>query len=160
MSTDKTVGGAKEGTLPRIPLFILPISIGIIIALLLSSCALTDCNDKGAPNLTDVVNGILEFQQIQLETDDNILFALKQINIVQSNSQNETNDKFDLFQNEIIKIKQDIKNKFPQASEVETTEQTSIASTSPFLTLSMEQDTFLLGGVIKFHGVDNLRMQL
>jgi len=103
-------------------------------------------------NLTEVINGILEFQQIQLETDDGILFALNQINIVQSNSQNETNDKFDIFQNEIVKIKTDIKNKFPQASQVMQQEQSSIAST-PFLTLEMDQTNFLLGEIIMFHGV-------
>jgi len=103
-------------------------------------------------NLTEVINGILEFQQIQLETNDNVLFALKQTSIVQSNFQNETSDKFNIFQNEIVKIKTDIKNKFPQASQVVQQEQSSIAST-PFLTLEMDQTDFLLGEIIRFHGV-------
>jgi len=66
--------------------------------------------------------------------------------------QNQTNDKFDIFQNEIVKIKTDIKNKFPQASQVVQQEQSSIAST-PFLTLEMDQTDFLLGEIIRFHGV-------
>jgi len=103
-------------------------------------------------NLTEVINGILEFQQIQLETNDSVLFALKQTNMVQSNFQNETSDKFNIFQNEIVKIKTDIKNKFPQASQVIQQEQSSIAST-PFLTLEMDQTDFLLGEIIRFHGV-------
>jgi len=135
-----------------LPLFYLPVSIGILVALLLSSCALTNCNDKDAPNLTDAVNGILQFQQIQLEINDSMVEILEATSEDFLGYQNATNDKFDLFQNEIIKIKQDIKSKFPQASTVETTEQTSVSST-PFLTLAMNQQEFLLGEVITFHGI-------
>ncbi len=136
-----------------LPLFYLPVTIGILVALLLSSCALTNCNDKDAPNLTDAVNGILETQQEQREFNNDILEGLDSIVFSLETMNNETGDKFDLFQTEIIRIKNDIKNKFPQASDVETTEQTSTTSTSPFLTLKMDKDTFLLGEVIKFHGV-------
>jgi len=48
-------------------------------------------------------------------------------------------------------IRSDIKSKFPQASNVETTEQTSISST-PFLTLKMDQREFFLGNTIIFMG--------
>ncbi len=110
-----------------------------------------DSNEKSNANLVEVINGILEFQQIQLETDDSILFALKQINIVQSNSQNETNDKFDIFQNEIVKIKNDIRSKFPQASSVPQESQSVIAGT-PFLTMKMDKKEFVLGDKIIFSG--------
>ena len=53
--------------------------------------------------------------------------------------------------NEIVKIKNDIRNKFPQASSVEKEEQETIAST-PFLTLKMDQTEFLLGEIITFRG--------
>ena len=67
-------------------------------------------------------------------------------------TKNDIETKFDTFQNEIVKIKIDIKNKFPQASDVETQEQTSTSST-PFLTLTMDQTEFLVGEVITFRGM-------
>ena len=135
-----------------LPLFYLPVSIGILVALLLSSCALTNCNDKDAPNLTDAVNGILEKQTEIIEALDARARLLMDLEGYVVSNQNQTNEKFDIFQNEIVKIKQDIKSKFPQASTVETTEQTSVSST-PFLTLAMNQQEFLLGEVITFHGI-------
>ena len=77
-------------------------------------------------------------------------------NYISEGELNQTNDdieaNFITFQNEIVKIKKDIKSKFPQASEVEQQEQTSI-STTPFLTLKMDQTEFLVGEVIVFHGI-------
>ncbi len=108
-------------------------------------------NENDNANLVKVVNGILEFQQIQLETDANTLFVLKQINMVQSNFQNETSDKFSTFQNEIVKIKNDIRSKFPQASSVPQESQSAIAGT-PFLTLKMDKIEFVLGDKIIFRG--------
>jgi len=48
-------------------------------------------------------------------------------------------------------IRADIKSKFPQASGVIQQEQTSI-STTPFLTLKMEQKDFFLGNTVFFMG--------
>jgi len=109
-------------------------------------------NFNNNENLTEVINGILELQQIQLETDENIILILKSTDYNLSELGNQTNDKFNIFQNEIVKIKTDIKNKFPQASQVVQQEQSSIAST-PFLTLEMDQTEFLLGEIIRFNGV-------
>jgi len=96
-----------------LPLFYLPVSIGILVALLLSSCALTNCNDKDAPNLTDAVNGLLETQQKQREFNNDILEGLDSIVFSLETMNNETSDKFDLFQNEIIKIKQYVQQYVP-----------------------------------------------
>ena len=77
-------------------------------------------------------------------------------NYISEGELNKTKDnieeKFSTFQNEIVSIKKDIKSKFPQASDVEEEEQTSIGTT-PFLTLKMDQTEFLLGEVIVFHGI-------
>lgn len=111
-----------------------------------------DSNEKSNANLVEVINGILEFQQIQLETDENMILILKSTDYDISELTNKTNDKFVIFQNEIVKIKNDIRNKFPQASSVEKEEQKTIATT-PFLTLKMDQTEFLLGELITFTGI-------
>jgi len=134
-----------------LPLFYLPVSIGILVALLLSSCALTDCNDKNAPNLTDAVNGILVELTKQTTLNDDLVELLETTSEDFVAYRTATNDKFDLFQNEIVKIKNDIRNKFPQASETEEEEQTAIAET-PFLTLTMEKSEWLLGDTLVFTG--------
>jgi len=51
----------------------------------------------------------------------------------------------------IVAIKEDIKNKFPQASAVEEEEQTAISET-PFLTLTMEKSEWTLGATLIFIG--------
>jgi len=76
-------------------------------------------------------------------------------NYISENELNQTSDditeKFDLFQTEIVKIKNDIRNKFPQASPVDQEEQTAIAET-PFLTLTIEKTEWLLGDTLVFTG--------
>jgi len=62
--------------------------------------------------------------------------------------------KFSLFQNEIVKIKNDIRNKFPQASDVEQEQQTVISGT-PFLTLTIEKTEWTLGETLVFTGTAN-----
>jgi len=62
-----------------------------------------------------------------------------------------TNAEFATFKNEIVKIKNDIKNKFPVASPVDDEEQSAIADT-PFLTLKMDKIEFVLGDSITFRG--------
>jgi len=110
-----------------------------------------DKNANDNANLIEVVNGILEFQQIQLETDEGMVLILKSANYDISELTNKTNDKFVIFQNEIVKIKNDIKNKFPQASSVPQESQSVIAGT-PFLTLKMDKSEFVLGDKIIFRG--------
>ncbi len=76
-------------------------------------------------------------------------------NYISENELNKTNDdikaEFLTFKNEIVKIKNDIKNKFPQASTVEDEEKTVIAGT-PFLTLQIDKTEFVLGESITFRG--------
>lgn len=98
--------------------------------------------------LTAAINGILEFQQIQLVTDDNMILILKSIgdDIIALKSYDET------ISLQIGNIRADIKSKFPQAADVITQEQTSITSTTPFLTLKMQQQEFFVGNTIFFTG--------
>lgn len=63
----------------------------------------------------------------------------------------ELRDDVKLNKGQIVGIKNDIKNKFPQASEVEEEEQTAISET-PFLTLTMEKSEWTLGATIVFTG--------
>lgn len=153
MSSDKSIGGSKESSSGfHFPLFYLPFSIGIIVALLMSSCAMTGCYDKGLTPFVEAVNGLLvDVEELKESAKTHEEVLQKQAYDV-SELRNDTDVKFDLFQNEIVKIKNDIKNKFPQASDVITTEQTSISST-PFLTLTMNKSEFLLGETITFRGM-------
>ena len=108
-------------------------------------------NFNSNENLTKVVDFLLE-QNTELRsafTDRGDLLEELENDII--SNQTETNERFSTFQNEIVAIKKDIKNKFPQASTVETQKQTSIGTT-PFLTLKMDQTEFLLGEIIQFHG--------
>jgi len=134
----------------KIPLFYLPFTIGIIVALLLSSCALTNCNEKDT-GVIDAINGILVDIQALTEQNKIIFDAVTKQAYLTSELRNETKQTFDLFQNEIVKIKNDIRNKFPQASIVEQEEQTAISET-PFLTLTMEKTEWILGDTLVFTG--------
>ena len=55
----------------------------------------------------------------------------------------------------IVAIKEDIKNKFPQASTVEQEQQTVISDT-PFLTLTIEKSEWTLGATLVFTGTANI----
>jgi len=136
----------------KLPLYFLPFTIGILIALLMSSCALTNCNNRDLTgNLEDAVNGMLVSLEILNEVDKNLIEAVKFQTNQTTEFRDDTNAKFDLFQNEIVKIKNDIRNKFPQAANVEEEEQTAISET-PFLTLTIEKTEWLLGDILVFTG--------
>lgn len=49
-------------------------------------------------------------------------------------------------------IREDIKNKFPQAADVIDQGQTSVTLTSPFLSLTMDKTEFVLGNEVIFTG--------
>jgi len=102
----------------------------------------------------DKINDI-EFPETFDWRTDKAFWKFVNDNYISENELNQTKDdikeKFDLFQTEIVKIKNDIRNKFPQASTVEQEGQTAIAET-PFLTLTMEKTEWLLGDTLMFTG--------
>jgi len=75
------------------------------VSLFLSGMAIIGVQNNSNANLTEAVNGILETQQKHGEQIDLLFDTSKAHTKVVANLRNQTNDKFDLFQNEIVKIK-------------------------------------------------------
>lgn len=139
----------SKSTLPLI--FILPFTIGIIVALMLSTCALTNCNEKSDP-LIDVVNGMLIVIQI---TNDKMDLLQDLIIQTRDNALERTTalEEYDIvITKQIGNIRSDINSKFPQASDVIDEGQESTTLTTPFLTLKMDKTEFVLGNTIMFRG--------
>jgi len=121
------------------------------ITLFLSGMALIGVQNNSNTNLTDAVNGlIVELDEIG-KTNNKLIGLIFDLENNMESNQTAIYEKFDLFQNEIVKIKNDIRNKFPQASTVEQEEQTVISET-PFLTLTIEKTEWLLGDILVFTG--------
>jgi len=99
-------------------------------------------------NINFLLNHTLKAVEVDILIGEQTLILKTELQLFQ----NQTDDTFTVFQNEIVKIKNDIRNKFPQGSPVEKEEQETIATT-PFLTLKMDQTEFLLGEIITFTGI-------
>jgi len=99
-------------------------------------------------NLVDAVNNMIENQRSQIEFNDSIILMTQEL--FDEIKDLEKYDETISFQ--IGNIRSDIKSKFPQAADVIKQEQISITSTTPFLTLKMEQSDFFLGNVVFFSG--------
>lgn len=135
-----------------LPLFYLPVTIGIVIALLMSSCAMTGCYDKGLTPFVTAVNGII----VNIDNINDKLDVLQDL-IIQTRDnavERETAlEEYDtVITTQIGNIRSDINSKFPQASDVINEGQESTTLTSPFLTLKMDKTEFVLGNTIIFRG--------
>ena len=125
-----------------------------VIGMFLGAMGVIGAQNNSNENLIDATNELI-IRVGALETDrdfhDGFIIDLgKNFTALE----NQTNETFDIFQSEIVKIKNDIRNKFPHGSDVEQEEQSVIADT-PFLTLKIDQSEFVLGEPITFRGIAN-----
>ena len=131
--------------------FLLPLTIGTLVALLLSTCALTNCNEKDEP-LIEVINGMLVVIQGNADQIDLLQELMLQMRDNTNESITTLEDYDKVITTQIGNIRSDIISKFPRAADVIDEGQSSTTLTTPFLTLKMDKIEFVLGNTIMFRG--------